>query len=189
MMSGFDAVIINAVSACVADWRIPAGIGSGLALFWAGYWATTRYPDRAEQGFIAFLCVVVVCCWPLILSAKTNDGIHAVSVPLVSAMIVATLLFATCAAFHLGPAWGSSKRERFLFGFISASTLALLFSGVVTMTVFDSFEFKARASARTSFSDLHPGELFVDPAIVEMSGFKFSCSIDMKEVRCSTVRD
>jgi hypothetical protein len=57
------------------------------------------------------------------------------------------------------------------------------------MIAFDNFEFKARASARASFSDLHPGELFVDPAIVEMSGFKFSCRIDMKDVRCPTVRD
>jgi hypothetical protein len=184
-MSGFDGLIVDAVSACLADWRISAGIG----LFGALCWAVVRHPDRVEQAFFVLLCVAIVCCWPWFLSAKTNDGVHAISVPLVSAMILVTLLFATCAAFHLAPFWGGSKRGRFFAGFVLANIVALLFSGVVALAAFDSFERKARAAAQTSFVDLHPSEQFVDPAIVEMSGFKFECRIETKDVNCRTVRN
>jgi hypothetical protein len=189
LMSGFDAVIVEAVSACLADWRIPAGIGLTWIVVGALCWAVVEHPYRVEQAFFVLLCLAIVCCWPWLLSAKTNDGVHAISAPLGSAMILVTLLFATCAALHFGPIWGGPKRECFFAGLILANIFALLFSGVVALATFDSFERKAHAAARTSFVDLHSGEQFVDPAIVEMSGFKFECRIDNKDVSCRRVRN
>ncbi len=183
-MSGFDTVVIQAVAALLADWRIAAWIAFGVATVGGMIFGVYRFPPSYfVTAFLAFLLACIPLAWFMIFTATTNDGAHVVSAPLVSALIATTLLFAACAGLHFGPFWGASKASRFFFGFLAASTAALLFSSLMVAIAFDNFEAIARAAAKTSFGDLHPGQTYVDPATIEMNGYKFRCYITF-EVSC-----
>jgi hypothetical protein len=184
MMSGFDAMVVEALSACLADWRIPAGIILGVALVGVVGFVMYWLPSLLELAFLALLAALVPYLWFKILTAATPEGVHLVSIPLVSGMIVASVLFAACASLHFGPVWGRSKIARLYTGFLVGSAVTLAFTSVVTMVAFDNFEAKALAAAETSFRNLHPGQKFVRSAIVEMSGYKFECLINMRDVSC-----
>jgi hypothetical protein len=189
MMSGFDAVVVRAVAACLADWRIPAGIILGVALAGGAGFVMYWLPSLVEAAFLALLAASVPCFWFMILTATTNDGVHLVSAPLASGMIVASLLFATCASLHFRPRWGSSKKVRLYTGFLAGSFVTLAFTGVVSAVALDSFRVKARDAAEMAFAELNKDKEYGAGGYIEMSGYTFDCLMSGKQVSCRRTHD
>ncbi len=148
-------------------------------------WALEVHPAATMKiGCLSFLCASPLA-WYLIATYTTNDGSHPVSVNLVVGLVTTALLFSLCAASHFGTAWGNSKTERFYRAAFLSSAAALVVAIFPTASAYTTDRFAERNAAKAAFQKMHPGENSVPTTDLEVSGKKFSCSIDDGMARCS----